>query len=62
MSYRVLVLPEIDRMTLPVLRKTPRVGRRRRDGFGAEAPQITEPCRLSGIRPGGAGDSQRAVG
>ncbi len=46
MSYSVLVLPEIDRMTLPVLRKIRELVRRRCDGSGSEAFAITESHRL----------------
>ena len=47
MSYRVLVLPEIDRMTLPVLRKIRELVHNGATVSGSEAFAITESRRLS---------------
>ncbi len=62
MSYRVLVLPEIDRMTPRVAAQNSRAGGGRRDRGGAEAGALAEPRRLSQRRWRSAGAGRRPVG
>ena len=50
MSYRVLVLPEMETMTPTLLRKIQRPGPSRRDRDRAAAGEIAEPERLSEVR------------
>ena len=62
MSYRVLVLPEIDRMTLPVLRKIRELVQNGATVLGPKPLQSPRSRRLPERRSRSAGVGRRAVG
>ena len=50
MSYRVLVLPEVETMTPQAAAQGQRAGQGRRDGGGAGAAEVAEPVELPAVR------------